>query len=206
MGVASLAYGALYLAVGLLLLLSGAVPSLPGIDFVAWMTGWLVIVPPLLSVTAYLWGIPGGPPAWSLSTRMALVLRLLGAASIGLGFAALYALWFYLILMASPGFWGLLSPGARFLLLIPAFIVSVLFGYSQAIGHGRALISDAQVEWPTFQWAELVMTVAGYGILLAPLAALRFLPDLIAPPPGNIVVGLMLLAVGYALRREEASS
>jgi len=137
---------------------------------------------------------------------MALMLRLLGAASIGLGLAGLYAIWFYLILLASLGFWGLLSPVARFLLLIPACIASVLFSYSQAVGHGRALISDAQVERPAFRWVELVMVVAGYGILLAPLAALRFLPGLIMPPQGNVILGLLLLAAGYALCREGVSS
>jgi hypothetical protein len=203
-GVISLVFGALHVAVGLLLLLSRAVPPLPDTGFIAWMTGWLVIAPLLLGIGTYLWGPLKIPSDWSFSTRAALMLRLFGAASIGLGFATLYCTWFSLILLASLGFWNLLSPVARFVLLFPAFILSLLFSHSQAIGHGRAFITNAHVERPVLQWDELVMAVAGYGMLLTPLAALRFLPDLIAPPLGNGISGLILLAIGYALHREAA--
>lgn len=202
----TLAYGALHVLVGLLLLMSGAAPPLPDARLLTWFAGGLMMVPPVLSLVAYLWGPLEVPPDWSFSTRAALVLRLLGAASIGLGMTTLYCVWFSVILLASLGFWGLLSLPARFGLLALASGVSIALGFSQAVGHVRAFISDARVQRPAFEWSEVVVTVAGYVLLLAPLAVLRFVPDLIAPPWGNVWVGSVLVAVGYAVRKQAVES
>lgn len=187
--------GALHLAVGLLLLLSGASPPLPDPRFMIWITGGLAVAPPLLSLGAQLWGVLEVPSTWRFSERTAVAVRLLAGASVGLGMASV-GVWIGLILLAGLGFWGLLSSAVQFVVLGVAFAFSVVFSFSQAVGHVRAFISDACVERPAFQGDELAVVVAGYGLLLAPLIGLKFAPVLIGPPQGNVIVGLILLAAG----------
>lgn len=203
---ATLVYGALHALVGLLLLLSGAAPPAPDTHLATWITGGLLTAPPILSVGGYLWGALEVPPDWSFSARAALVLRLLGAASLGLGLSTLYCVWFSVTLLAALGFWGVLSAEVQFGLLCLVSILSVALGFSQALGHMRTFISEAQIEQPGFQWGELAVVVAGYVLLLAPLATLRLFPEVIAPPWGNLVLGSMLLTVGYALPERVTAS
>jgi hypothetical protein len=201
-GVISLLFGALHLCVGLLLLLSGISLPLPDADFLIWMIGGLAALPLFLSIGTYLWRPLRIPPSWSTSTRTALMLRLFSAASISLGLATLYWAGFGLILVVSLGFWNLLSPVARLVLLLPFLIWSILLTHSQVIGQGHAFITNAQVEEPALQWDELAIPVCGYLLLLMPLIAFRLLPELFAPPLGNVVLGLLLLVLGYALHRQ----
>jgi hypothetical protein len=191
--------GALHLAVGLLLLLSGKGPAWPDLDFVNWTTGILAVIPVLLTTSAYLFKRVSTPREWPFSVRSALVMRSLGSASIGLGLSIMYA-WFVWILSVSVGFWEMLSPVARIVLLSLIFAPGILLSYSQITGHSRAFISNAQVEMPTFEWGEAVILIAGYMIILLPWGILTWGTEFLAPPWGNLLLGILLFILGWALR------
>ena len=198
----SLLLGAFLLVVGLLLLLSGAAPAQPDVAFLVRTTTWLITLPPLVAIAAYLSGPGAIPSTWTLSHRAALAIRLLAAASVGLGFSLFCFLWLGLTLLLSLGFWTILSPLAQFLLLIPAFALSVLVSYAQTIGFRRAFISDTNIEQPEIEWKDLTVALAGYLIMFMPLAVWIIWPWLLAPPMGTLLVGGILLAFGIATRRQ----
>jgi hypothetical protein len=77
-----------------------------------------------------------------------------------------------------------------------------LFSYSQACGHGRAFITNAQVQLPAFEWGELTVVLTGYSMIVIPWLLLNVWPILITPPYINFGVGLILLALGLALRQD----
>lgn len=197
---ASLALGAFLLVVGLLLLLSGAAPALPDVLFLVRTTTWLIALPPLVAFAVYLSGPLPIPSTWTLSHRAALAIRLLATASVALGFSLFYFLWLGLTLLLSLGFWAILSPIAQFLLLVPAFALSVLVSYAQSMGFRRAFISDANIEAPEIEWGDLVVALAGYLIMFMPLAVWVIWPSLLAPPWGTLLAGGFLLAFGLATR------
>ena len=198
---ASLVLGAFLLVVGLLLLLSGAAPALPDLLFLIRTTTWLIALPPLVAIAVYLSGPLTIPSTWTRSHRAALAIRLLAAASVGLGFSLFYFLWLGLTLLLSLGFWAILSPIAQFLLLVPAFALSLLVSYAQSIGFRRAFLSDANIKPPEIEWGDLVVVLAGYLIMFIPLAVWIIWPWLLAPPIGTLLVGGFLLAFGLATRR-----
>jgi hypothetical protein len=198
----TLTFGAVSLFVGLLLLLSQAAPALPTVRVVGRVTGGLALLPLLLSMFVSQDRRLAAPTGWLLPARAALMLRVAGAASIGFGFSML-GMWLGLMLVASLGFWELLTPSvlAQVLLLCPAVGVSLLAGYALAVGMGRAFIDNAKIQHPRFDLGESVFVIAGYIFLLLPLAGLYFLPSWVAPPWGNIVLGMGGVGMGWVFYR-----
>ncbi len=158
------------------------------------------MMPFIITAGAYLTGILSIPRGWSFSTRVALVLRSLSGASIGLGIPILYA-WYLLLLLAALGFWNLLSLPVRLVLLGLVFTPCLLNSYAQLIGQGRAFIVNAQIELPPFQWSELLIIITGYGMLFLPWMLLKFAPGFLALPRANLVLGVILIAFGYFLNK-----
>lgn len=189
----------------MLLLLSGASPPLPTLATVTWVVIVMAVLPPLLAIIARLFGrlpIPD-TPSWPLSAHAALLLRMLGAAALGMGLPAFYA-WLLLLLLAALNFWTTLAPIAQIVLLVLLFAPCALLSWQEALGHGRGFISNAQVAPPTFDWAELIVVLAGYIMLCGPLALLWLAPLALAPPLGNLLASILLIALGYALRKQAA--
>jgi hypothetical protein len=195
--------GVLSFAVGLLLLISGTAPARPDVFVLARQLAWLVLIPPLAALAAYHWAGLAKPALWPGSMRAALGVRMWAAATITLGLLVTYA-WLLILLMASTGFWALLSPQARAILFIPLPVLGSLVSYAQAMGFGRAFISNSRVEWQGFQWDEFLMVVGGYVTLAIPLLVEGVLFQLMAPPRSIVLigVGVLLLFVRAALRQE----
>lgn len=199
-GTGSIILGILHTIVGFLLLLSKAMLPTPAVSNIDWITGGLAMMPFIITAGAYLTGILSIPRGWSFSTRVALVLRSLSGASIGLGIPILYA-WYLLLLLAALGFWNLLSLPVRLVLLGLVFTPCLLNSYAQLIGQGRAFIVNAQIELPPFQWSELLIIITGYGMLFLPWMLLKFAPGFLALPRANLVLGVILIAFGYFLNK-----
>jgi hypothetical protein len=200
-GIFNLALGTIHLAVGLLLVLSGVTLALPAAIFLTWASAGLIAVPPLAALSALFDRQVAAPRDWRSGTIWGLRLRIFGAAALGVALPALYG-WFVLILLVAFGFWGMLSLVAQIFLLAALFLPSILVSRQIALAHGRGFITNAAVEEPAFSLDDLVVVAAGYLILLMPLAALWLFPQLLAPPLGNVVVGLLLLGLGYSVRKD----
>lgn len=191
---ASFVFGILFLFVGLLLLLSGVSPTLPDMPFLP-LTASMVLGAPIITIGVYLEQQNKLPTDWNFSAQTALIMRLFAAASVGLGLSLFCFLWLGLILALSLGFWTILSPLAQLLLLMPAFAVSLLISYAQTLGFYRAFMNDSQVKTPKIVWADLSVILAGYIIMLTPLALWFIFPWLITPPIGTLLAGILLLRV-----------
>jgi hypothetical protein len=201
----NLALGTLHLIAGILLSLSGASPPLPELQMIAWVTmGWL-LVPPLIVAGALLFkqvALPAEIANWQHSAQLALLARLLNAAAIGFAIVVMYT-GLGLVLLASVGFWGLLSPLAQWLILSLASGAGILNSYSQVRSHGQGFTTDNQVKRASFKWDELIICVAGYMMLLAPLAALYFARVPLTPPLGNFIISGLCLGIAYMLKEQD---
>jgi CHAT domain len=199
----SLGLGVVQLLVALLLLSSGAAPSLPGLAAVAPVIGLMAALPPLLTLGARLSGriLLPAVVGWTPAGQAALLLRMLSAAALGIGLPAIYA-WFLLLLIAAFGFWATLAPIAQAVLLGLLFVPCALVGWQEALGHARGFLSNVGMAPPTLDWQELIVIVAGYLMLCGPLLLLWLTPGAIAPPLGNFAVGALLVAIGYQLRKQ----
>lgn len=198
----SLGFGGLHLLVAMLLALSGVSPSPPAVAQVVWVIAGMAALPPLLVVAARLLGHVSIPaePRWSPSARAALLLRMLGAAAMGIALPACYA-WQLLLLLVALSFWATLVTAAQILLLAMMFMPAALLSWQVAVGHGVAFISDARVAAPKWDWTETVIIAAGYIMLCGPVAMLWLTPAAITPPRGNLYAGIILTALGYAVHR-----
>lgn len=205
LGIGNLALGGLHTLVGLLLLVSNqTLPSLPG-GFANWITGISLVLPIGLTFVFHLRSLPPIPKDWPATTRVAFVIRVLGAATMGMGLTTFYAWLIWLLVMAT-GFWTVLTDAARLLLIGFVFLPSALcgwaLGYSQAMGHTRAFISEARIEKPTFEWGGISVVLGGYLLLGLFWIVRTFAPNFIRQPWGNVWTGALLLSLGYALWRE----
>jgi hypothetical protein len=199
---ANLALGGIQLLLGVLLWLSGAAPPLPNGTALGWLTLGLAIVPLLLVSRVYQTGQLVSPPDWPRSSRAALVLNALASAAIGLGLPTVYG-GMVLILLAGLGLFDLLSIPAQGVVMVLVFAPGFLLSYSQIVGQGRAFINNGQIEdLPAFSWAELALPLAGYVQLLLPWVAIKFGAIFTAPPGGNLLTGLLLVALYFQLRKE----
>jgi CHAT domain len=205
LGSFSLGFGGVHLLVALLLMLSGASPPLPTLAQVVGVIAVMSLLPPLIAIGARLFGRLPLPTEsrWPLSAHAALLLRMLGATALGIGLPAVYA-WFFLLLLAALNFWATLAPIAQIVLLVLLFGPCALLSWQEALGHARGFISNARVAAPTLGWAELIVVAAGYIMLCGPLALLWLASQSIAPPLGNLLAGILLMALGYALRKQAA--
>jgi hypothetical protein len=203
LGAANIVLGVLHFSVGLLLLLSNSAPALPGVHLM--LFAGLAIIPVLLTAGAYLLGPLNIPQEYPPPVKTALIARSFGSAAIGLGLPSMY-IWFVLLLLISLGFWEILSSLAQVVLLglvfVPGLVFIGLASYAQLIGQSQAFISNAQVELPAFEWSELAIIMVGYAVLLFPWIARTFLFVWFAPPWGNLLSGVLLLALGYWSYRE----
>ncbi|MBN1889046.1 MAG: CHAT domain-containing protein [Thermoflexales bacterium] len=202
LGTINLTLGILYVVTSLLLFLSGKTLAPPGVHLVNWINGGILVAPLLLTAGIYLFGQLSIPGDWPFSSKATLVARSLGSASLGIGLPTLYG-WFLVVLLVALGFWQVLSYAAQIALLALIFVPGLAFGcvlsYSQIIGHGRALVSDAEVELPTFTWSELAPSLVGYILLALPWVALTL--GLFIPPPGSLLLGIVLSVSGYQVYR-----
>jgi CHAT domain-containing protein len=199
----NLLFGAIHLVVALLLWSSSAAPPLPAIELTRITTILLLPVPPLVTLGVW-WRMRSLLPersGWSVAAHGALLLRLFATAAITLGIAALYG-WFGVSLLAALGFWALLSTAARILLLTVILAPGAFISWQITTAHGTGFVTNATITQPSVEWQEAVVVFAGYFLLVIPLVALWLAPAMIAPPLGNLVVGGMLVALGFALRNE----
>ena len=201
---ASFLLGGAHLATGLLLWRQGLTVLLPSANFLAMALGWLVVAPPLIAW----WVLHAGqlpiPTDWPASTQRALQVRVLGAASIGIGLPMLYVVWFNLILLVGLDLWSLLPPAGQVLLLGLLAIGALFISYAQALSHGLGFITSAQVGDMPFEWRELLIVAVGYLMLALPLLLLYRWPDFLAPPLSNLLIGTATVGLAYALYRERA--
>jgi hypothetical protein len=195
--------GAMHLLVALLLLLSSASPSLPALTPLIQVIGVLAVLPPLLAITARLFGRLPVPaePRWLFAVQVALLLRMLSATSLGLGLPSVCA-WFLFLLIVAMNFWAILAPVAQFVLLVLLFAPGILVSWQEALGHARGFLSIARITPPTLDWQELMVILAGYIMLCGPLVVLWMVPQVIAPPLGNVPAGVILIALGYQVRKQ----
>jgi len=200
-GVGNLILGGLHTLVGLLLILSQVTIAPPDFLLLDWAAGAMATIPLLLTMVAFLSGRLKMPEQWLRATQATFLVRSLGAAAIGIGLPAFYT-WIVLLLLLSIGFWNLLSFWAQLILIVVIFSPNLLIAYSQIVGQGRAFITNANIEQPDFQWGELVLVLGGYLMLLLPWLGLRWGADLAAPPWGNLIAGLFLGTLGWALYRD----
>jgi hypothetical protein len=205
LGAISLGFGGVHLLVALLLALSGSFPPPPALAQAIRVTVAMAPWPPLLAMAARLFGRLPLPAesGWSASVQAGLLLRMFGASALGLGLPAFCA-WLLWLLLAALHFWTALAPAAQILLLALMFAPGVLVGWQLAIGHGIGFIVGARVATPRLDWTDSIVVVAGYTILCGPLALLWLAPEAVAPPRGNIYVGVILIALGYLVRRQAA--
>lgn len=195
--------GVTQLVVGVLLLLSGTAPDLPDLGPVIQIIAIIAPFPPLVALAARLFGhlpVPAQPPL-SAVAQGALLLRMLGASALGMGLVAVYV-WLTLLLVVAMGFWTLLAPIARVVLLILLFAPGLAVSWQMALGHGRGFLSNVPMAQPTLEWQELVVFVAGYIMLGLPFLLGWMMPQLLAPPWGNMIAGIFLSALGYQLRKQ----
>jgi hypothetical protein len=200
----NLALGIIHLIVGVLLYISRASPLLPDQQFIAWIAmGWCLI--PLFVVAGALLfkqaTLPTKVADWPRSTQWALWMRLWISATIGFGLVAIY-FGFGLVLLAGLGFWGLLSPLAQWLIVGAASGAGILNSYSQVRSHGQGFTTDNQVKRIFFKWDELTVLAGAYTILLILLGVLYFIPFLLTPPLGNLIIGGLCLTLAYGTRQE----
>jgi hypothetical protein len=199
LGSFNIGLGAAHLLVALLLLLSGASPRLPTPSPLTLVIGVLAVLPPLLAIVARL-SVPT-EPRWPLAAQVALLLRMICATSLGIGLPSMYA-WFLLLLIVALNFWAILAPIAQFVLLALLFAPGILVSWQEAIGHARGFLSTARIAPPARGWQELVPILAGYMMLYGPLVLLWLVPQVVAPPLGNLLAGILLIALGYTLRTQ----
>lgn len=199
LAVLSISLGATHLAVALLLLLSGVVLQPPDLQPLLQMLGVLVLIPPLLVLIARLTNRVSAPRL--PDSAGPFLLRIAGAATIGMGLQAIYA-WFTLWLAVGMGFWAILSPFARTMLLVTLFAPGLALGWQQIQGHARGFRSNAEMKAPTLDWQELAVILGGYLMICAPVGLLWLFPSFVAPPLGNLAIGLVLCALGAAIRKE----
>jgi hypothetical protein len=138
---------------------------------------------------------------WSAAAHGALLLRMFVLASISLGLYVLYT-WFGVSLLAALGFWTLLSSIARIFLLAVGLLPGVFLCWQMTKANVTHFFTNAEIKGPDFDWSEFIGVVGGYFLLLIPLVALWLAPAMIAPPLGNLVVGGMLVALGFAIRKD----
>jgi hypothetical protein len=199
----NLLFGAIHLLVALLLWLSSAAPPLPAIELTRITTVLLLPVPPLVTLGVW-WRMRSLLPErsdWSAAAHGALLLRMFVLASISLGLYVLYT-WFGVSLLAALGFWTLLSSIARIFLLAVGLLPGVFLCWQMTKANVTHFFTNAEIKGPDFDWSEFIGVVGGYFLLLIPLVALWLAPAMIAPPLGNLVVGGMLVALGFAIRKD----
>lgn len=205
LGNGSIALGVAQLVVATLLLLSGAAPPLPAPDMLVLVVGLLAPLPPLMAIAAYRAGglalpVRSGP---SRSVRAALLLRSFTSAALGMGLVAFYS-WLTLQLAVAMGFWALLSPIAEGLLLVMLFAPCVLVSWQQALSHAAGLVSNHAIEAQKPGWGELAVVIAGYLMLCGPPLLLWLMPEVVTPPLGNLLAAILLIALGYQVRRQSS--
>ncbi len=206
LGMVNLVLGVPHLLVGLLLLISQKTVPLPFSVFINWPAALMMFLP-LLTAMVFYWRTP--PKAlehWSLSTKLLLLVRVLGATSIAGGVSSFYT-WLVWLWFIAVGFWKTLSPAAQILLLgaifIPGAILEWKLSRSQAHGHARSFISETQITLPIFEWSQITLILGGYGLRMLPWALYIFCSQYIQPPWGNLWVGILLLMLWYASWKEE---
>ncbi len=206
LGALNLGMGSLFSLLSLLLLLSGQTIR---VDFPAslnWIAGIQALLPVALSLAAARTWRTLIPPDWSANNTQMLYARMLASGAIGLAISMLYV-WNILLFCISVGLWNLLNTWAQVLLLVsifgPGLAFGGLFSYSQILGHTRALLSNAQIAPPVWDWKEGFLIAGGYVILLLPWLGLKLALQYLPLPGCTLIVGGLLLALGYALWREK---
>ncbi len=206
LGLCNLVLGGLHLLVGLLLLISQYTLTLPQASSINGITVALATLPILMTLLFYHRTASSLPEYWSSTTRLALLTRIFGAASVSFGLSLCYT-WFTWLWVIAVGLWNILNPLAQALLLslifTPGMLLSGWLSYSQMLGHTQAFISNSRVETPIFTWGELIIALGGYILLFLPLFAYTFGKIFTTPPWGNIGGGFLLLGIGYALYKDD---
>lgn len=199
----NLLFGTVQLLVALLLWLSSAAPPLPAIELILRTTLLLLPVPPLVALGV--WWRMRSPLSersdWSATAHGALLIRLFVMASVALGLPVIYT-WFGISLLAALGFWALLSTAAHILLLAVTLLPGVFICLQMTTANITYFVTNAAVKRPAPDWSDLIVVLGGYIMLLTPLVALWLAPAMIAPPLGNLVVGGILVALGFAIRKD----
>lgn len=205
LGNGNIALGAAHLVVALLILLSGAAPPLPALGALLPLVGLMAPLPPLLAIAARWTCTFVDPirPTLQRPASTALLLRIIAATALGLGLVAFYG-WLVLLLVAAMGFWALLSPLGHALLLATLFAPSLLVSWQQAQSHATGFLSNNTIAEQKPDLRELVVFAAGYLLLCGPLALLWAAPEMAAPPLGNFAAAILLIALGFQLRKQSA--
>jgi hypothetical protein len=205
LGTGNLFWGGLHLTVGVLLFISRQVIALPPAFLFNGITIIFAALPVLIISIFYRRTIPATPKSWIFTNQSALFARTLGAASLSFGLILWYA-WSIWILVIAIGLWNILNSLAQGILLSLIFIIGILLGcrlsYSQMWGHTRAFISEAHIETPGFEWRDLVVVLGGYVFLSIPWFISTFYQTVATPPWANIGIGIILLSIGYMLRKD----
>jgi hypothetical protein len=191
--------GIIQICVGLLLYLSHRAPPLPAVQFMEGATFSLALASPLLLLLALISKSFSVAAEGLLSISwITFITRMWGTSAIGVSLPLIYIV-ALLILLASVGFWEMLSLPAQLIILIPLVGLAAFNGYGLVLAHGMGYLANNQVERISFNWNELVIPLCGYLTLFAPLAVFYFIPWLLQPPLGNLIVGALCVALGYSL-------
>jgi len=201
--IASYTLAGAHLAAGIELWLRGESLALPDATLMTRALGWLVLVPLLVTFWLLRTKELPMPTNWSGATYWAFVVRVFSAATVGVGLPILYVVWFNVILLAGLGVWAALPLVVQVVLLALLACGVILISYAQARSHGLGFMTSAKVGDMPFAWSELLVVLAGYFFLLAPLWLFYPLPALLQPPllNLNLLIGALTFFIAHWLLR-----
>lgn len=194
--------GFAHLTVALLLWLSGV--SLPPPDgiFLLKALGWLVLAGPLISLWHFQRGEMYGADDRPQISRPALFLRMWGAVAASIGLATFFAGYFSVVLLAGLGFWSLLTPLAQVFFLLPIALLALALGLAQAHNHSLGFLNSNRVRSIPFDLSDSLFVLVGSLLVVAPALLTFFLPELLAPPFLNLLIGTLNATLALLFWRE----
>lgn len=201
-GKAIVAFGAIQIIVGALLLISGQKTPVPQSVLFGWVTILLLVASFIIGIYTF-WQVRTQQKSETASNLpTVLLVRMVGSAFVGVGLPTIFS-WIFLWLLIAIGFWGLLSTLAQAILLSILFLPTFIVGASQATGHGLAFLSNAEVDFRGKARSEAVFSVAGILLIGLPWALMKFFPLRLELSWTNLIVGIGLVVIGWLLIRDE---
>jgi hypothetical protein len=194
--------GGVLLFISLLLAISDVQPALPDPLSLLQLMGWTLLIP--IGVALYTHYAHLKPRVVALgANEKDAFLRAMESALIGFG-TGMFMGWMGVLLAVALGFWALLTPVAHFLFFIPFIVASTLLSYSQAYGHGNVVIDSSRLGGPSASFFLPLAFIAALFFLYGPILLVWFAPFWATPPVSTAMLGMIYLALAYALKRDDA--